>query len=131
ECTELFSPPVRNQSRCRFGACDFAGTMKITIALGAFLPVPPLRGGAIEKSWFALAQEFVSRNHDVTIVSRAVPDFAKHEVVDGLRHIRVPGFNTPRSLIWLKILDLFYSLRVRRVSPAADILVTNAFWLPF
>ena len=104
--------------------------MKITIVLGAFLPVPPIMGGAVEKSWFALAQEFVSRSHDVTIVSRAFPELARHEVVDGLRHIRVRGFNTPRSLIWLKVLDLFYSLRVQRILPAADILVTNTFWLP-
>jgi glycosyltransferase involved in cell wall biosynthesis len=104
--------------------------MKITIVLGAFLPVPPIMGGAIEKSWFALAQEFVSRSHDVTIVSRTFPELARHEVVDGLRHIRIRGFNTPRSLIWLKVLDLFYSLRVRRILPAADILVTNTFWLP-
>ena len=104
--------------------------MKITIVLGAFLPVPPVMGGAIEKSWFALAQEFVSRNHDVTIISRALPQFARHEIVDGIRHIRVRGFDTPRSLLWLKILDLFYSVRVRRVLPAADILVTNTFWLP-
>jgi glycosyltransferase involved in cell wall biosynthesis len=87
-------------------------------------------GGAIEKSWFALAQEFVSRNHDVTIISRALPQFARHEIVDGVRYIRVRGFDTPRSLLWLKILDLFYSLRVRRVLPAADVLVTNTFWLP-
>jgi glycosyltransferase involved in cell wall biosynthesis len=104
--------------------------MKITIVLGAFLPVPPVLGGAIEKSWFALAQEFVSRNHDVTIISRALPQFARHEIFDGVRHIRVPGFDTPRSLLWLKVLDLFYSLRVRRILPAADILVTNTFWLP-
>jgi glycosyltransferase involved in cell wall biosynthesis len=104
--------------------------MKITIALGAFLPVPPVMGGAIEKSWFALAQEFVSRNHDVTIISRTIPQFARHEIVDGVRHIRVRGFDTPRSLLWLKILDLFYSLRVWRILPAADILVTNTFWLP-
>ena len=104
--------------------------MKITIVLGAFLPVPPIMGGAIEKSWFALAQEFVSRNHDVTLVSRASPELARHEVVDGLRHVRVRGFDTPGSLIWLKVLDLFYSLRVRRILPAADILVTNTFWLP-
>jgi len=104
--------------------------MKITIVLGAFLPVPPVMGGAIEKSWFALAQEFVSRNHDVTIISRALPQFARYEIVDGVRHIRVRGFDTPRSLLWLKILDLFYSVRVRRVLPAADILVTNTFWLP-
>jgi hypothetical protein len=30
----------------------------------------------------------------------------------------------------LKVLDLFCSLRVRRILPAADILVTNTFWLP-
>ena len=104
--------------------------MKITIVLGAFLPIPPVMGGAIEKSWFALAQEFVSRNHDVTIISRALPQFARHEIVDGVRHIRVCGFDTPRSLLWLKILDLFYSWRVRRILPAADILVTNTFWSP-
>jgi glycosyltransferase involved in cell wall biosynthesis len=104
--------------------------MKITIVLGAFLPVPPVMGGAIEKSWFALAQEFVSRHHDVTIVSRVLPQFSRHEIVDGIRHTRVRGFDTPRSLLWLKILDLFYSLRVRRILPAADILVTNTFWLP-
>jgi glycosyltransferase involved in cell wall biosynthesis len=104
--------------------------MKITIVLGAFLPVPPVMGGAIEKSWFALAQEFVSRSHDVTIIARALQQFARHEIVDGVRYIRVRGFDTPRSLLWLKILDLAYSRRVRRVLPAADILVTNTFWLP-
>ena len=104
--------------------------MKITIVLGAFLPVPPVMGGAIEKSWFVLAQEFVSRHHDVTIISRALSQFARYEIVDGVRHIRVRGFDRPRSLLWLKILDLFYSVRVRRILPAADILVTNTFWLP-
>jgi glycosyltransferase involved in cell wall biosynthesis len=104
--------------------------MKITIVLGAFLPVPPVMGGAIEKSWLALAQEFVRHKHDVTIISRALPQFARHEIVDGVRHHRLHGFNAPRSLLWLKILDLLYSLRVRRILPAANILVTNTFWLP-
>ena len=104
--------------------------MKITIVLGAFLPVPPVMGGAIEKSWFTLAQEFVSRSHDVTIISRALQQFSRHEIVDGVRYIRVRGFDSPRSLLWLKILDLAYSRRVRRVLPTADILVTNTFWLP-
>jgi glycosyltransferase involved in cell wall biosynthesis len=104
--------------------------MKITVVLGAFLPVPPLLGGAIEKSWFALAQEFVSRDHDVTMISRAFSELARHEIIDGLRHIRMRGFDTPRSLVWLKFLDLLYSLRVRRALPEADILVTNTFWLP-
>jgi hypothetical protein len=33
--------------------------MNISILQGAFLPVPPKRGGAIEKSWQALAEAFV------------------------------------------------------------------------
>src|SRR5207249_8237134 len=61
---------------------------------------------------------------------RALPQFARHEIVDGVRQIRVRGFDTPRSLLWLKTLDLFYSLQIRRILPAADILVTNTFWLP-
>ena len=36
--------------------------MRITIAQGAFLPVPPKRGGAIEKAFHALAQEFASKD---------------------------------------------------------------------
>ena len=104
--------------------------MKITIALGAFLPVPPTMGGAVEKVWFALAQEFARRGHDVVIVSRKMSNQPREEVVDGIRHLRVAGFDTPRSLIWLKFLDFLYSRRVISILPPADILVTNTFWLP-
>ncbi len=104
--------------------------MKITVAQGAFLPVPPLRGGAVEKIWFALGREFARRGHEVTHISRRFPGLPDSEMRDGVRHIRVRGHDTPRRLVWLKALDLFYSLRVRRVLPAADILVTNTFWLP-
>lgn len=112
--------------------------MKITIVLGAFLPVPPIMGGAVEKVWFALAQEFARRGHEVVQVSRAVPQFPRNETIAGVKHLRVRGFNTPRSLIWLKFLDLVYSIRTmsilrsRRMSelPKSDIIVTNTFWLP-
>jgi glycosyltransferase involved in cell wall biosynthesis len=104
--------------------------MKITIVLGAFLPVPPTMGGAVEKIWYALAREFTQRGHEVVIVSRKMPDQPDEEVADGIRHLRVRGFDTPRSLIWLKFLDLLYSLRVKAILPLADILVTNTFWLP-
>jgi glycosyltransferase involved in cell wall biosynthesis len=104
--------------------------MKITVVLGAFFPVPPIMGGAVEKGWFALAREFARAGHEVTMISRAVPQFPLRETIDGVKHIRVPGFNSPRSLVWLKVLDLVYSLRVRRVLPAADVVVTNTFWLP-
>jgi glycosyltransferase involved in cell wall biosynthesis len=104
--------------------------MKITIVLGAFLPVPPTMGGAVEKIWHALAQEFARRGHEVVVVSRKMPNQPREEVVDGIRHLRVRGFDTPRSLVWLKFLDLLYSWRVMSILPLADILVTNTFWLP-
>lgn len=105
--------------------------MKISIVLGAFFPVPPIRGGAVEKAWFALGQEFARHGHDITFVSRAMPEFPDEETVDGIKHLRVRGFEAPRSFIWLKILDLIYSLRVKRRLPRpADVIVTNTFWLP-
>jgi glycosyltransferase involved in cell wall biosynthesis len=104
--------------------------MKITIVLGAFLPVPPTMGGAVEKIWYALAREFTQRGHEVVMVSRKMPDQPDEEVANGIRHLRVRGFDNPRSLIWLKFLDLLYSLRVKAILPAADVLVTNTFWLP-
>jgi glycosyltransferase involved in cell wall biosynthesis len=104
--------------------------MRITIVQGAFLPVPPLIGGAVEKIWFALGKEFASRGHSVTHISRVYGSLPKEEVIDGVHHVRIPGFATPRSLLRLKWRDLRYSRRVLRVLPKADVLVTNTFWLP-
>lgn len=104
--------------------------LRITIVQGAFLPVPPLRGGAVEKVWFALGQEFVKRGHAVTHLSRQFPGLPREEIIAGVRHLRVGGFDTPRSLMRLKALDLIYSLQIARQLPPADILVTNTFWLP-
>ena len=104
--------------------------MKITIVTGTFFPVPPILGGAVEKVWFALGQDFARRGHEVTHISRAHPDLPAAEEIAGVQHRRVRGYGQPRSIVRLKLLDLFYSLRVRRILPAADILVTNTFWLP-
>ncbi|MEY2481300.1 MAG: hypothetical protein QOI04_2227 [Verrucomicrobiota bacterium] len=104
--------------------------MKITIVLGAFFPVPPVMGGAIEKVWFALGQEFARRGHTVVQISRAFPRFPRTEIIAGAKHRRVRGFDAPASLLWLKVLDLIYSVRAYFVLPRADILVTNTFWFP-
>src|SRR3979411_809042 len=104
--------------------------MKITIVIGAFFPVPPVMGGAIEKVWFALGQEFARRGHEIVMVSRTMPQFPREEIRDGVRHLRVRGFDSPRSLLWLKFLDLIYSIRTMSILPKADIIVTNTFWLP-
>jgi len=104
--------------------------MKITIVLGAFFPVPPTMGGGVEKVWFTLAPDFVRRGHEVVMVSRKTPGLPREETIDGVKHLRVAGFDTPRSLVWLKFLDLIYSLRTMSILPDADIIVTNTFWLP-
>lgn len=104
--------------------------MKITIVLGAFFPVPPIKGGAVERTWFALGQEFARRGHGVVQISRAAAEFRRQEILSDVKHIRVRGFEAPRSLFWLKILDLIYSLRAMSILPEADIVVTNTFWLP-
>lgn len=104
--------------------------MKITIVLGAFLPLPPVMGGAVEKVWFALGSEFVKRGHEVVMISRKIPELSREEMIDGIKHLRPDGFNTPRSLVWLKFLDLIYSIRTMSILPRADIIVTNTFWLP-
>ncbi|QIF02920.1 glycosyltransferase family 4 protein [Roseimicrobium sp. ORNL1] len=104
--------------------------MRITILQGAFLPVPALMGGAVEKVWHEMGRQFAAAGHTVTHVSRSHPSLPAEEVVDGVRYLRVPGSDTPRSLAWLKVLDLFYTLRARKALPAADILVTNTFWAP-
>ena len=104
--------------------------MKITIVLGAFFPVPPIMGGAVEKVMFALGKEFARRGHEVVMISRTMPQFPPEETRDGIRYLRVPGFNAPRSLVWLKFLDLVYSIRTMSILPEADIVVTNTFWLP-
>ena len=66
----------------------------------------------------------------MTHISRAVEELPREEVIEGVRHLRVRGYDTPASLLRLKGLDLLYSLRARRVLPEADVLVTHTFWMP-
>ena len=104
--------------------------MNITIVQGAFLPVPPLLGGGVEKTWSDLAPEFVRRGHRVTYFSRRFESLPNEETRDGVQHVRVPGFNAPRSMLLYRMLDACYAWRVRRRLPPADIVVTNTIFLP-
>jgi glycosyltransferase involved in cell wall biosynthesis len=104
--------------------------MRITILQGAFLPVPPLRGGAVEKLWFVLGKQFSQQGHSVCHLSRSFSGLAQEEEIEGVRHLRVPGYDTPANGMHLKLLDLLYSRRALKVLPPADILITNSFWMP-
>jgi glycosyltransferase involved in cell wall biosynthesis len=104
--------------------------MRITIVSGFFLPVPPVSGGATEKSWFQLARIFALRGHTVTFISRRWPGWLNDERVDGLRHLRLPGTNHRRK-IWLNLLlDFIWSWRVFFALPPGDIVVVNTVALP-
>jgi glycosyltransferase involved in cell wall biosynthesis len=104
--------------------------VKITILQGAFLPVPPLRGGAIEKAWQGLGEAFVQAGHEVTHISRLWGDLPPKETIRGVQHIRVRGACATQNSIFLKLREIFYVLRARKILPEADILVTHAFWAP-
>lgn len=104
--------------------------MRITIVQGAFLPVPPLLGGGVEKLWFGLGKEFARLGHQVTHVSRRYDSLPDSEIIEGVQHLRIRGFDAPASKVLYRICDLLYALGAFRALPAADILVTNCIWLP-
>ena len=104
--------------------------MKITIVLGAFFPVPRSWVGPSKKSGSRSDRNSLGEDTPWCRFPASHPELPATQEIEGVRHVRVRGFSQPRSILWLKWLDLLYSLRVRRILPAADILVTNTFWLP-
>ncbi len=104
--------------------------MRITIVHGFFLPVPPLGGGATEKSWFNLGREFAAQGHTVTMISRRWRGLPNQELSEGLQHVRLKGTDHRRHL-WRNLLyDFIWSWRVFFALPTADIVVVNAVALP-
>jgi glycosyltransferase involved in cell wall biosynthesis len=104
--------------------------MKITIVMGFFLPMPPDAGGATEKSWHRLALEFSRRGHEVTVISRRWTGWPNAETRDGVRHVRLPGFDHTSRLARNLWRDFVWSLRVIRALPPADVTVVNSVILP-
>ena len=104
--------------------------LDLTILQGAFYPVPPVRGGAVEKLWYQLGRAFAAQGHRVTQISRAVPELPARETIAGVKHVRVPGYDQPASGLMLKFRDWNYTRRALRACPAADITITNTFFAP-
>jgi len=61
--------------------------MKITIVYGAFFPVPPVLGGAVEKLWHTMAVEFAKRGHEVVEISRTFKEFPDNEIKGGDKEV--------------------------------------------
>ena len=104
--------------------------MRITIVNGFFLPVPPLSGGATEKSWYQLAREFAAKGHQVTSLSRRWPGLPNEETHEGIRHLRLTGYDHKRKLWQNLFLDFIWSWRVFFQLPDADIVIVNTIALP-
>jgi len=104
--------------------------MRLTIVSGFFLPVPPVSGGATEKSWYQLARVLAAQGHPVTFVSRRWPGWPEVETAEGIRHLRLPGADHHRSLARNLLADFLWSWRVFLALPDADIVVVNAVALP-
>ncbi|MFZ5495224.1 MAG: glycosyltransferase family 4 protein [Verrucomicrobiota bacterium] len=104
--------------------------MRITIVGGFFLPVSPVHGGAMEKMWWRISRLYARRGHEVTLISRRCPGLKPDEVVEGVRLVRVPGFDHRRRLWQNLLLDACWGWRVLSHLPQADILITNTVVLP-
>jgi len=107
--------------------------MKITIVMGFFLPIPPDAGGAIEKSWHRLAQGLALRGHQVTIISRRWKDWPHDEIKNGIRYLRLQGFDHTTKLGLNLLYDFIWSWRVFMNLPKGDVVALNtvslACWL--
>ncbi|MDY7222857.1 glycosyltransferase family 4 protein [Halalkalibacterium halodurans] len=64
--------------------------MKVLIICTEKLPVPPIRGGAIQ-TYISGALPALKNKHDLTVLSVSDPDLPDEEVVDNVRYVRVPG----------------------------------------
>ncbi|QYO62224.1 glycosyltransferase family 4 protein [Leptolyngbya sp. 7M] len=104
--------------------------MIISIATGPWLPVPAIQGGAVNRRWQGVAEEFAVRGHQVRILCRAHPDQPQTEVIKGVQYIRRGGFAQSTNIAFDLVKDFIYAVSTVPTLPPADVLVTNDFWLP-
>jgi spore coat protein SA len=75
--------------------------MRICHVAPELLPVPPTRGGAIERWIRDAATRLAARGHDVHVISRDHGDGIRGQSIDGVRyhHVRVPDFRSGAATV--------------------------------
>jgi glycosyltransferase involved in cell wall biosynthesis len=104
--------------------------MIISIVTGPWLPVPAVQGGAIPRLWQGLAEEFVTKGHQVRILCRSYPGQPETEIINGVEYIRRGGLSQSTNIYLDLVKDFLYALFTFPQLPTADILVINDFFLP-
>lgn len=90
--------------------------MRICHVAPELLPVPPIKGGAIERWVRDAAVRLVGRGHEVHVISRDRGDAAVTDTIDGVNYhyIAIPGWlDQGRAAALFR--GLWYYLAVRRV----------------
>lgn len=105
--------------------------MKITFVMGFFLPVPPLLGGATEKTSMALAQWLSRRGHEVTLISRTWPGLPDEETREGVKYLRIPGAAQSKHLLANLLHDARWNFTLAKKLPPADVIISHSVFLPF
>lgn len=104
--------------------------MRITCIIGPYLPVPPMRGGAVERIWQNLCSEFARMGHDVTLISRRFGDLPSEETRNGVLYKRVRSTDAPKSRLLYRLFDIVYAARACAALPPSDVTITNSVSLP-
>ncbi len=64
--------------------------MKILMICTEKLPLPPVRGGAIQ-TYISGALPYLKKKHDITVLGVDDPSLSDEETLDGVRYVRIPG----------------------------------------
>lgn len=105
--------------------------MRIVIDTGPNLPVPAIRGGAVNRFWSQMAPRFAAKGHEVEVWARRYPGQAAEEMVDGVRYRRRGGFDAGRSAWRNHLASLGYAVCFTSRLPPADAYVSNDAFAPW
>ncbi|MGV3488614.1 MAG: glycosyltransferase family 4 protein [Tuberibacillus sp.] len=64
--------------------------MKILMICTEKLPVPPIRGGAIQ-TYISGTLSYLKDSHNITVLGVEDPSLSSEETVDGIHYVRIPG----------------------------------------